>query len=121
MDISTILKKLDLSYAKIALMAVFNREGLYEYALGKANTAVNILLEANAEQVTAVREKLSVINQKMMEYAEYIPRPWFDYAEAVNAALMEIYVATEDLVLTGEEGLAIVNRFRAAYSAFMAD
>lgn len=121
MDYNTLIKKLDLSWAKIAWYAVFSRDSLYEYALSKANTAVNLMLEANGDCVDGIRAKLALLNQTLVKYAEYIPVPWKPYADKVNASLICLYNATADHKLTDAECRSIVVDFTEAFSAFMAD
>ena len=121
MDYKEVCEKLDLSWWKIALKAVFDRDGLYEYAADKANSAVNLLLEANGATVQLIRDKLAVINAKLCKWSAYIPTPWAPTANALNQALMEVYVATEDNCVTTEEAKACIEKFKLAYSEFKAD
>ncbi|MGM9863776.1 MAG: hypothetical protein ACI305_05910 [Lepagella sp.] len=121
MDYKTLIKNLDISWAKVGWLMLFNSKGLYEYVLSKANTAVNLLLEANVEVVNTVRERLGKFIDLLRKYEEYIPAPWRPYADAVNVALISIYAVTEDHHITSEEATEVVNDFRAAFSAFMAD
>ena len=121
MDIKTILKKLDLSWLKVARLALFNKEGLYEYALDKANTAMNLLLTAKAETVAAIRAKLANLNSTLIRYSSYIPAPWLPEAQAINQLLLSVYNATEDAQIVNEEAKAIISQFQLAYSAFKSE
>ena len=105
----------------MAIYALFSPGKLYEIALDKANTAVNLLLTANADTVQAVREKLALLNQYLVKYRKYLPDAWGGYADSCNAAAMAVYAATADGKVTPDEFAEIAKRFCLAYSAFKAD
>ena len=121
MDITSMLKKLDIPWTKAALYAIFSPAKLYELALDKANTAVNLMLGANAVTVQAVRDKLAVLNGCLVKYRRYLPAAWEPYYSACNNAAKAVYAATADNVITAEERAEIFDSFRLAYSAFKAD
>lgn len=121
MDIITIIKKLDLSAIKIIALRIFNKQALYEYVLDKANTAVNLLLAAHKDTIATIRDKMSQFNGYLVRYAEYIPAPWVPDAQRINQLLLEIYAATEDYQVVGEEAKAIVEKFQIAYSGFKSE
>lgn len=121
MDIKTLAKKLDISWVKVALYAVFSPARLYELALDKVNTAANMLLEANAEAVQVVRERLAVLSGYLAKGYRYLPESWAPYCIACNDAAKAVYAATGDNKITAEERADIIDRFRVAYSAFKAD
>lgn len=121
MDIKTIIKKLDLSATKIIVLRIFNKEALYEYVLDKANTAINMLLAAHKDTIATIRDKMSQINGYLVRYAEYIPAPWVPDALRINQLLLEIYQATDDCQIVGEEAKAIVEKFQIAYSGFKSE
>ena len=118
MDIKTLAKKLDISWVKVALYAVFSPARLYELALDKVNTAANMLLGAN---VQAVRERLAVLSGYLAKGYRYLPESWAPYCIACNDAAKAVYAATGDNKITAEERADIIDRFRVAYSAFKAD
>lgn len=122
MDISTILKKLDISGFKILMLRLFGTdEALYDYIIEKANTAVNALIGQNYGTIQAIREKLVTINGYAMKYQNWIPPAWMPYAQDINDCIKAIYDATGDSTVTIDEGNEIINRFRIAYSRYMAD
>ena len=65
MDIASIIKKLDISLIKVALLRIFNKSGLYDYVVDKANTAINMLLAAKATEVK------DIVTQAKIAYAEF--------------------------------------------------
>lgn len=121
MDISSLIKKLDISKIKMFFLAIFDREALLDYLYEKANSAINMLLEANAAEVTAIREKLYRISCYCRKYFEYVPAPWQKYADAINELLYKIWFATDDNELVAEETKAIIKEAQIAYSVWMAD
>lgn len=121
MDIKTLIKKLDISWIKILTLSIFNNAGLYEYVLDKANTAVNLLLAAHKDTIAAIRDKLATLYAKLIRYAEYLPAPWVPDAQRINQLLLEIYRATDDYQIVGEEAKAIVEKFQIAYSGFKSE
>ena len=121
MNISSLLKQLDLSWFKTLFLACFNKEALYEYALDKANTAVNLLLAANAETVAAIRLKLANLNSSLQRFTEYIPAPWLTDAQNINQLLISIYTATEDAKIVSDEAKEIIEKFQIAYSNFKSE
>lgn len=121
MDLTTIIRKLDLSAAKIVFYRLFNKEALYEYILDRANTGVNLMLESEWVYVCEIRNRLGSISSKLVEYAAYIPAPWKPYADAVNNALLAVYNATADGKIDNDEARACIDTFRLAYSSFKAD
>ena len=121
MNIKTILKNLDVSWVKTLWLAMTDKESLYEYCLDKANSAVNLMLKANAETVTAIRAKLASINAKLVRYADYIPAPWIPEAQGINQMLLTIYQATEDGQIVRDEVKEVIAKFQVAYSAFKSD
>jgi len=121
MDIKTLIKKLDIPWAKAAFYGIFAPAKLYELALDKANTAVNLLLEANADTVQEVREKLFTINGYLKKYRHYLPEAWEPYYMACNETVSAVYVATGDNNVSLQERTEIFSKFALAYSAFKAD
>ena len=122
MDISTIIKKLDISSFKVFFLRIFGGKGaVYEYIAQKANTAVNALLEAKADQVKAIREKMAAISSMLRKFTFLLPDSWVPYAEHINNCFFEVYRASEDDILTTEEGKMIVNMFKIAFADYMAD
>lgn len=122
MDISTILKKLDISGFKILMLRLFGTdEALYDYIVEKANTAVNALIGQNYGTIQAIREKLVTINGYALKYQNWIPPAWLPYAQDINDCIKSVYDATSDSTVTIDEGSEIINRFRIAYSRYMAD
>lgn len=121
MDISTLIKKLDISKIKMFILAIFDREALLDYLYQKANSAINMLLAANAAEVTAIREKIEYISCYCEKYYEYVPAPWHKYADAINQLLHRIWFATSDNKLVAEETKEIIKEAQIAYSVWMAD
>lgn len=122
MDISSIIKKLDISAFKVFFLRIFGgAEAVYEYIAEKANTAINALMEAHGEKVQDIRGKLATINQFLCKYTDYLPNLWLPYARALNNAIYEVYVATSDNNISAEERKAIIDRAKLAYSEFAAD
>lgn len=122
MDIATILKKLDISGFKILMLRLFGTdEALYDYIVEKANTAVNALIGQNYGTIQAIREKLVTINGYALKYQNWIPPAWLPYAKDINDCIKSVYDATSDSTVTIDEGNEIINRFRIAYSRYMAD
>lgn len=122
MDITTILKKLDISGFKILMLRLFGTdEALYDYIVEKANTAVNALIGQNYGTIQAIREKLVKINGYALKYQNWIPPAWMPYAQDINDCIKSVYDATSDSTVTIDEGNEIINRFRIAYSRYMAD
>lgn len=121
MDITSILKKLDVSKLKVFFLMLFDKEALLDYVYEKANNAINELLDANASTVQKIREKLAAINGYATAIYPYCPQPWQPYADALNRCLESVYNATADNNLSPEEVTGIINTARLAYSAWMAD
>lgn len=129
MDITSIIKKLDISGFKIFTLRIFGKEGaVMDYLVEKANTAVNLVLEANAGTVIVIRGKMEAISGFIRRYRGLIPSAWLPYADKVNECLYAVYAATEDCRITADEGGEIrakiketVNQFRIAYSEYRAD
>ena len=122
MDISSILKKLDISSFKVFFLRIFGGKGaVYEYVIDKANTAVNALLEARAPQIQSIRAKMATINGYAEKFAKFLPAAWIPYAEHVNAAFLAVYNASADNRITTDEGKRIVDTFKIAFADYMAD
>lgn len=122
MDITSIIKKLDISGFKVFVLRIFGgKDAVYEYIAEKANTAVNALMEAHGEKVQLIREKLATISRFMEKYIGYLPSIWLPYAKALNTAIYEVYEATADNNISAEERKAIIDKAKLAYSEFMAD
>lgn len=122
MDITQIIKKLDISAFKVVILRLFGgADSVYEYVADKANTAINALMEANGVKVQQIREKLETINAFMQKYIGFLPSVWIPYAQVLNDAIFEVYKATEDNSITKEERVEIINKARIAYSEFVAD
>jgi len=129
MDFTTIIKKLDISAVKILTLRVFGKDGaVCDYLIEKANTAVNLVLEANAGTVMLVRGKMKAISEFMLKYRGLIPSAWLPYADKVQECFYLVYQATEDCRIETSEGAEIkakitatVNDFRIAYSEYRAD
>ena len=122
MDITSILKKLDISSFKVFVLRIFGgKDSVYEYIIEKANTAVNALLEANADTVQTIRAKMATISSYANKYAKYLPAAWMPYAEHVNAAFLSVYKASADNIITTDEGKQIVADFKIAFADYMAD
>lgn len=121
MDIKSIVKSIDISWTKVLAKIVFDREGLYEYMLDKANTAVNMLMKNNADVVESVREKMAAINAHLIRYTDYLPAPWVPDAQSINAILLEIYRVTEDLNVESDEVKSLAEKFQIAYSQFKSE
>ena len=122
MNITSILKKLDISSFKVFVLRIFGgAEAVYEYVAEKANTAINALMEAHGEKVQLIREKLATISRFMDKYIGYLPSIWLPYAKALNTAIYEVYEATADNNISAEERKAIIDNAKLAYSEFMAD
>ena len=122
MDITSILKKLDISSFKVFVLRIFGgNDSVYEYIIEKANTAVNALLEANADTVQTIRAKMATISFYAQKYAQYLPAVWMPYAEHVNAAFLSVYKASADNIITTDEGKQIVADFKIAFADYMAD
>jgi len=129
MDFTGIIKKLDISGVKILTLRIFGKQGaVCDYLIEKANTAVNLVMDANAGTVMLVRAKMQTISLFMQKYRGLIPSAWLPYADKVQDCLYAVYVATEDCRLTADEGLDIkgrvielANDFRIAYSEYRAD
>ena len=122
MDISSIIKKLDISSFKVFILRIFGgAEAVYEYIAEKANTAINALMKVNSEKVQLIREKLATISRFMDKYIGFLPSVWLPYAKALNEAVCEVYAATADNNISAEERKAIIDKAKLAYSEFMAD
>lgn len=121
MDISSLIKKLDISAVKVFFLLIFNKTALYEYILDKANTGVNLLLDARPYDIGKVRSAIKVINGYLAKYYTLLPDAWLPYAIVCNDCFLEVYNATEDGKIVSEEAKAIIEKFQVAYSAFMAD
>ena len=122
MDITSILKKLDISSFKVFVLRIFGgKDAVYEYIIEKANTAVNALLETNADTVQTIRAKMATISFYAQKYAQYLPAVWMPYAEHVNAAFLSVYKASADNIITTDEGKQIVADFKIAFADYMAD
>ncbi len=121
MDISTLIKKLDISKIKMFILAIFDREALLDYLYQKANSAINMLLEANADTVMEIRGKLYRISCYCQKYYDYCPAPWQKYANAINQLIYKIWFATDDNKLVTEETKEIIKEAQIAYSVWMAD
>lgn len=121
MDIKTIIKKLDISTIKVFFLRIFDKQGLYDYILDKANTGVTMLLESNKDTVASIRSALSKINGYAERFVGLLPMSWRLYAMTANDLLLEIYNATEDNVIVSDEAKAIIEKFRIAYSVYKSD
>lgn len=121
MDIKSIVKKLDINWLKVISMNIFNKAALYEYALDKANTAVNMLLNANAGTIQTIREKIARINARLVKYSDYIPAPWLPDAQRINQLLLEIFRVTDDSQITSDEFKGLAEKFQIAYSQFKSE
>lgn len=121
MDITSIIKKLDISLIKVALLRIFNKSGLYDYVVDKANTAINMLLAAKATEVAAIRNRLAQLVDLLVEYSEYIPTPWQPYATRINSLLMCIYAATSDNQIVADETKEIITQAKLAYAEFKSE
>lgn len=121
MDISTIIKKLDISGFKVALLGLFDKSGLYDYVLEKAWIAADALLDANADQVDAIRNRLAEINGYAVKYYRYLPAAWIPYAEVTNQALLTLWQATADHTISAEERDRLLHDFTVAYKNYMED
>ena len=122
MNITSILKKLDISSFKVFFLRIFGgKDAVYEYIIEKANTAVNALLEANEDKVQCIREKMAIINGYAIKYAKFLPMSWMPYAEHLNAAFLSVYNASADNIITTDEGKQIVVDFKIAFADYMAD
>lgn len=121
MDITSIIKKLDISLIKVALLRIFNKSGLYDYVVDKANTAINMLLAAKANEVATIRDRLAQLVDLLVEYSEYIPVPWQPYAKRINSLLMSIYAATSDNQIVADETKEIITQAKLAYAEFKSE
>lgn len=122
MDISSIIKSLDISSVWMFFLRIFGGKGaVYEYVIGKALNSVNALTLANNDKVQSVREKMAVINGYAVKYAGLLPVSWIPYAEHLNKCFITVYQASEDGKFTTDEFKAIVNDFKVAYADYMDD
>lgn len=121
MDIASIIKKLDISLIKVAMLRIFNKSGLYDYVVDKANTAINMLLAAKATEVAAIRYRLAQLVDLLVEYSEYIPTPWQPYTKCINSLLMYIYAATYDNQIVADETKEIITQAKLAYAEFKSE
>lgn len=121
MDVTSLIKSLDLSIVKMFFLRIFNASALYDYVVDKANTAANALLTANAETVTRIREKMRVINGYLIRFTDFIPRAWLPYAQATNGVLLELYEATEDGQIVSDEAKSLVTKVQIAYSVYKSE
>ena len=122
MDVTSIIKKLDISTFKCFVLRIFGGAGaVYEYIANKANNAVNALMLANEDKVQYIREKMALINGYAVKYAKFLPMSWIPYAEHLNNCFLAVYNASEDNRITPEERKLIVDSFRIAYADYMAD
>ena len=122
MDITSIIKKLDISSIKVFFLRIFGgAESVYEYIIEKALNAVNALGEANADKIQSIRQKMAVINEYAQKYAKYIPAPWVPYADHLNLCFVQIYQATANNNISRDELNGIVSAFKIAYADYMAD
>lgn len=122
MDISSIIKSLDISTVWMFCLRIFGGKGaVYEYIVGKALNSVNALTLANKDKIQFVREKMAVINGYAVKYTGLLPTSWVPYAEHLNKCFLTVYQASEDGEFTTDEFKAIVADFKIAYADYMDD
>ena len=122
MDISTIIKSLDISSVKVFLLRIFGgAEAVYDYIIGKALNAVNTIADAHGETIQSIRTKMATISRFAEKYACLLPDSWMPYAAHLNDCFTAVYDASGDGKITREEVKRIVDSFKIAYADYMAD
>ena len=72
MDISTIIKSLDISSVKVFLLRIFGgAEAVYDYIIGKALNAVNAIADAHGETIQSIRTKMATISRFVGTSAQF--------------------------------------------------
>ncbi len=111
-----------ISYIKIAIKFLFGgKEGVLDYLLDLANSAVAALSDANKEKAKAVVAFLDKLIPLMDKLLSWCPQKWRRQFLAVTMCLAAVANAAEDLQVTKEELAEIADKFRLAYAEWRVD
>lgn len=122
MNITSIIKKLDISTVKVFFLQIFGgAESVYDYIVGKALNAVNAAIEAHGDNVQAVLDKMQTISLFLCKWENFLPAAWIPYANRLNDMFLLVYGALIDGRIERKEADDIINDFKIAYADYMAD
>lgn len=122
MDITSIIKSLDISSIKVFFLRILGgSSAVYDYIVGKALNAVNAAIEAHGEQVQTVLDKMRTISLFLSKYERFLPAAWVPYAHRLNDRFMLVYGALIDGRIERKEADDIINDFKITYADYMAD